>query len=52
MAEVLDKGYWPGFTKALINKDAVELAKQSHRKGIQDARNKWTYNTLLNAFNK
>lgn len=35
MAEVLDKGYWPGFTKALINKDAVEFAKQSNRKGIQ-----------------
>ncbi|MBE6451124.1 MAG: hypothetical protein E7016_04085 [Alphaproteobacteria bacterium] len=52
MAEVLDKGYWPGFTKALINKDAVELAKQSHRKGIHDERNDWTYNTMLNAFNK
>ena len=33
--EVLKGGYWPGFTKALKNRDAVELAKQSHRKDIQ-----------------
>ena len=50
--EVLKGGYWPGFTKALKNRDAVELAKQSHRKDVQDERNDWAYKKLLNGFNK
>ena len=52
MTEVLEKGYWPSFTKALINKDAVELARQSHRKDVQKKRNEWTYDSFLKGFNK
>lgn len=52
MTEVLEKGYWPSFTKALINKDAVELARQSHRKDVQKKRNEWAHDSFLNGFNK
>jgi len=49
---VLKNGYWPNFTRALKNRDAVGLAKQSHRKDIQKKRNDWAYKKLLNGFNK
>ena len=49
---VLKNGYWPQLSKALINRDAFEAAKQSHRKDIQKERNKWTYDNLLNGFKK
>ncbi len=50
--EVLKGGYWPNFTRALKNRDAAGLAKQSHRKDVQDERNEWAYDSFLNGFNK
>ena len=50
--EVLKGGYWPNFTKALKNRDAAGLAKQSHRKDVQKKRNEWTYDSFLKGFNK
>ena len=50
--EVLKGGYWPNFTRALKNRDAASLAKQSHRKDVQKKRNEWAYDSFLNGFNK
>lgn len=39
--------FWPKFFDAVEKRDFFEAAKQSHRKGLSPARNKWTHDMLM-----
>lgn len=43
----VDDGYWPNYTKALQSGNFEWAAKESHRKGVSENRNKIIHNLLL-----
>ena len=46
----INKGYWPGLTKALIARNAKDAARNTHRKNIGDDRNELIKNYMLEGF--